>query len=267
MNLVAPAKLNLILKIVGKLPNNYHLLEMLNIKIDLEDIIEINESKETCIKYDKYKIAKNEDTIYKTINDFITKYHIPNQNIYIIKNIPVGAGLGGISTDIATIINFLNKKYKLNLTLQELIDFVKPYGTDICYLLTDSPAIVKGVGELIEPISLSKDFKILIINPNIKIETKSIYNKVNNYKPFDLTKEYIEDNQLKNILENDFEEIVFNEYKEIKKLRENLLKYLDNIHMSGSGSTLFSIIENEDDTIRKLKEKYPDYLIEVHNIK
>ena len=84
MKLKSPAKLNLILKIVGKLPNNYHLLEMFNVLIDLEDIIEINESDDTIIKYDKYNIYKEEDTIYQTVKTFINKYNLPNQSIYII---------------------------------------------------------------------------------------------------------------------------------------------------------------------------------------
>ena len=73
MKLTSPAKLNLILKVIDKLPNNYHLLEMFNVLIDLEDIIEINESNITTIQYDKYKMNTEEDTIYKTIKKYFLK--------------------------------------------------------------------------------------------------------------------------------------------------------------------------------------------------
>lgn len=265
MKLKSPAKLNLILKIVGKLPTNYHLLEMFNVLIDLEDIIEIHESPETIIQYDKYDINKDEDTIYKSIKAFIDKYNLPNQSIYIIKNIPVGAGLGGVSSNIATIVNYLNIRYKLNLTVEELIENVLPFGTDICFLLYNKKAIVKGIGEIVEPINYDINKKILIIYPKIKIETKHIYNKVENTSSKLLTKQYILKRNIMEILENDLEEVVFNNVQNMKNIYESLKEDLGNVHMSGSGSTFFSIIDDEN-TIDKIKKKYPEYLIKMCNI-
>ena len=265
MKLKSPAKVNLILKIVGKLPNNYHLLEMFNVLIDLEDIIEINESDETIIKYDRYNIYKEEDTIYRTVKTFINKYNLPNQSIYIIKNIPVGAGLGGISSNIATIINYLNEHYHLHLTLSELIENVLPFGTDICFLLYNKKAIVKGVGELIEPLNYNINKKVLIINPKIKIETKYIYNNVRNISNKILTKQYIKENEILKILENDLEEVVFEQIPNMKDIYQTLKKDLPNVHMSGSGSTFYCLIDDES-IVEKIKTKYSEYLVEVYNI-
>ncbi len=268
MKLNSPAKLNLILKIVGKTPNNYHLLEMFNVLIDLEDIIEINESETTTIKYDKYEIKQEEDTIYKAVTAFINKYYLPNQSIYIIKNIPVGAGLGGVSSNIASIINFFNEHYKLNLSKKELLDFVLAYGTDICYLLYNDKAIVKGIGEIVEPFDYKLNKKVLIINPNIKIETKYIYNKVREISESILNKEYILNSNILDILENDLEKVVFDNFENVKKLYIELTKHLDNVHMSGSGSTLYSLISEVDlNIVEKIKQMYPNYLMGLYNIK
>lgn len=265
MKLTSPAKLNLILKVVGKLPNNYHLLEMFNVLIDLEDFIEIEESSITTIEYDKYSIDKEQDTIYQTINAFIKKYNLPNQSIYIIKNISVGSGLGGISSNIATILNYLNLHYELGLTVDELIKFVLPYGTDICFLLYNKKAIVKGIGEIIEPVTYKIDKKILLINPNIKIETKYIYNKVEKISNKKINQEYIRSNCLYDILENDLELVVFDNILEMKKIYNSLKEDLNNVHMSGSGSTFFSVVDDDID-LEYLKKKYPDYLIKLCNI-
>lgn len=265
MKLTSPAKLNLILKVTDKLPNNYHLLEMFNVLIDLQDVIEIEESNELIIKYNNYTIDNEQDTIYKTIKAFINKYNIPSQSIYIIKNIPLGAGLGGVSSNIATIINYLNSHYNLKLTTKELIDFVLPYGTDICFLLYNKKAIVKGIGEIVEPIDYQLNQQVLIINPNIKIETKYIYNKVKNYSDKTLDAEYIKTNNIEDILENDLESVVFDNIDEMKDIYNMLKKDLKDIHMSGSGSTFYSLIDKNID-LEYLKRKYPKYLIQICNI-
>ncbi len=265
MKLTSPAKLNLILKVIDKLPNNYHLLEMFNVLIDLEDIIEIDESNITTVQYDKYKMNAEEDTIYKTIKAFVNKYNLPEQSIYIIKNIPVGSGLGGVSSNIATIINYLNSYYNLGLTTEELINFVLPYGTDICFLLYNKKAIVKGIGEIVEPINYQLNQQVLIINPNIKIETKYIYNKVKNYSDKILDAEYIKTNNIEDILENDLESVVFDNIDEMKDIYNMLKKDLKDIHMSGSGSTFFVLVDKEID-LDYLKNKYPNYLIKLCNI-
>lgn len=265
MKLTSPAKLNLILKVIDKLPNNYHLLEMFNVLIDLEDIIEINESNITKVQYDKYKMNTEEDTIYKTIKAFVNKYNLPEQSIYIIKNIPVGSGLGGVSSNIATIINYLNLYYNLGLTTEELINFVLPYGTDICFLLYNKKAIVKGIGEIVEPIDYHISQHVLLINPNIKIETNYIYNKVKSYSNKILNKEYIRNNNIDKILENDLEKVVLENVEEMKNIYNILKTEFKDVHMSGSGSTFFVLVDKEID-LDYLKNKYPNYLIKLCNI-
>ena len=166
------------------------------------------------------------------------------------------------------IINFLNDFYNLGLSLEELTEFVLQFGTDICFLLHNQKAIVKGIGEIIEPINLDIKQKVLIINPNIKIETKYIYNKVKEISHTLLYKEYIYENDILKILENDLERVVFEEFNEMRKLYNELNDVLDNVHMSGSGSTMYSLIEShQEQLIKDLKNKYPNYLIDIYNVK
>ena len=108
----AYAKVNLKLKIVGKLDNGYHELDMINVKISLHDSIYIKESQTTKIEYSNYKISEEEDTIYKMVISLKKKFpQLPDLKIYIKKRIPVGFGLGGMSSDAAAILNYLNDKY------------------------------------------------------------------------------------------------------------------------------------------------------------
>ena len=267
--LKAYAKVNLSLKIVNILPNNYHLLEAINVKIALADLIEITKAECTEVTYQYFRIDKDQDTILKVLNAFINRYNLPPQKVHIIKKIPVASGLGGLSSDIACIIKYLNKKYHLKLTNKELTKFVLPFGTDICYCLYDKPALVKGIGESVQLINIKLPKKLIVIDPKIKVSTKDIYGQVSEVHKESYSKVLLETlgkDDLISIYMNDLEKITFNNYPDLKELYIELVNLkIGKVQMSGSGSSLIIFSESKE-VLKTLQTKYPMYNIDMYKI-
>lgn len=258
------AKVNLRLKVLGINSNNYHLLQMVNTKINFFDILKFKKTKNKEINIYMEEVNKEENLVYKVTKYMFDKYNLPGGiNIDIKKRIMIGAGLAGGSANAASTIHAIDKMYKLNLNISKKREIAALFGTDIIYCLENSPALVEGIGEQITKIDIKRNH-ILVINPNIKISTKeifSLYDELNKYsKP--LKKEEIEKLNIYDLLENDLEEVVFNKYPEVKTLKEELLKYSNNVLMSGSGSTLYVIdnLQNLKKIKKEIKNKYPEYI-------
>lgn len=270
MLLKAYAKLNLSLRVLNKLDSGYHNLEMINVKIDLFDEIDINESDEMIIKYSNITIPPNEDIIYRAIEVLKDNYTIPNFNIYIKKNIPVGAGLGGASSDAATIVKYICEQYNIRID-DDLIKKLVLISSDMIYCLQDEPCLVKEIGNKIEEVNIELPNKVLILNPNINISTKNIFEKVSSYKTPIYNKEYVENNNLLIIMENDLEQYACYLYPELNQYIYDLKAFdFQKVQMTGSGSTIFAVDDNEQKmevALEELKQRYPNYLIGIYNIK
>ena len=262
----AYAKVNLGLRVIDKLDNGYHKLEMINYKINLYDKIHIFKTSKTRIIYDKLKINPEEDVILRMIKDLQHRYSfIPNLTIYIKKRIPIAAGLGGMSSDIAAILIYLNKKYKLGLSIKEMSDFVLNYGTDICFCLHDKPCLVTNIGDVVEEIELDLPKKVILFYPIVKINTKDIYAKVKHHSNSLYNNNLAELNwlQLQTFIHNDLEDVINDskEYLEISNLIKELRKSTNSIvNMSGSGSSII-IYNDSKKMVKRLKKTYPRYLI------
>ena len=258
------AKINLRLKVVGINDDNYHLLQMVNTKINFYDVLKFKKTKEKIINVYMKDIKQEENLVYRVASYMFNKYSLPGGlDIKIKKNIMIGAGLAGGSANAATTINAINKLYNLNLNIDEKREIASRFGTDIIYCLDNYPALVEGIGEKIKPFNISTKQNILIINPNIKIATKDIYNQYDALYKYSapLDKEVLESLDLKKLLENDLEQVVFAKYPQILNLKKQVLEYSSNVLMSGSGSTIYVIDELK--TLKKIykeiKKIYPEY--------
>ncbi len=254
MLLFPNCKINLGLNIVKKLSNGYHLIETVFYPINWCDILEVNETtnqnKPFNLKQTGLNInGKLEDNIlyksFKLINE-IKK--LPNLNIHLHKQIPMGAGLGGGSSNAAFFINHLNTTFQLNLTDIELNTIVSKLGADCAFFLNNKPAFAKGIGNEFEPIKLNlKHFYIVLIYPNIHSDTKLAYSKVIPSLPLNDLKNSIETlaiNEWKNVISNSFEESIFDHYPKIKEVKDYLYqKNAIYASMSGSGSSVFGIFD------------------------
>ena len=256
----SPCKINLFLDIKSKREDGYHLIESLFHTIDLFDIIKIEESKEFKISTSgKYKLNDNEE------DNIVAKifYHFKNQmelkknyKINIEKNIPTGAGLGGGSSDAATMIKFFLEELNIK-PYNELIESFSKFGADIPFFIKGGLSWVSGIGEKIYSFNFTLPYKIILIYPNINVSTKLAYSKFteNDFNKSDIfyIKNLLEKNGKINFNDlyshtyNIFEKNVFNiepKIKEYKEKAENEIKR--KICMSGSGSSLFALYNQND---------------------
>lgn len=250
----APCKINIGLHVTAKRPDGFHELSSIFYPIPLHDIIEITvneiDANLKCIftATGVPSNANNEDNLcvkaYKLLdNDF----DLPPVLIHLHKQIPVGAGLGGGSSDASEVLKMLNEKFNLKLTTTELENYAARLGSDCPFFIKNTPQLASGRGEILNNVSLDlKGHYILLIKPDIFISTKEAYNLIKPLPPaFDLSKLSISDlANWKNYVFNDFEVPLFKKYSLLKEIKENLYKsgavYAS---MSGSGSALFGIFK------------------------
>ena len=265
--LIAPAKLNLNLYIKEKLDNGYHSLISDICFLDLYDKIIIKPSNLNKIKVSNKStfFFKEENILSKTLNYFNSEFKNQNKfNITLKKNIPIGAGLGGGSSDSATLLLGLRYFYNINsshskkITLKKLKEIGLKIGSDVPACIMGRSLQLSGIGEKLKKISVEKNYKFLLIYPNKILSTKQVFNNFNFEKVKTRKAMFFNKIKIFNSLENVSQSIE----PEIKKIL-NILKSFEKIiafGMSGSGSCCFGIFKNSQDLINdkeflKLKSK------------
>jgi 4-diphosphocytidyl-2-C-methyl-D-erythritol kinase len=265
------AKINLSLEILGKRSDGFHNINSLFIPIDLSDTLEFAPSTKFQLLTisPQTNIPLNENTIFKIIKLIQNKYkiNIKQINITLQKKIPIGAGLGGGSSNAATTLLALNEIYNLMLPEPELINLAQSVGSDVPFFLFNKPAIVQGKGEIIQPVHFPFDFHIVLVYPLMQISTKFAYSLVPNEhekKPTDYFKilDKIKSiDEFRTYFANDFESLLFPHYPILKEIKDKLYvagaKFAS---LSGSGSTCLGIFEHpvEQQYFQKL---FPDFLV------
>ena len=269
-------KINLSLRVIKKLNNNYHNIISLITFCDLHDVISISKTKSLRDKISfsgKFKkgINKKSNTVTKILNLLRRAKLLENQafKINIRKNIPHGSGLGGGSSNAADLLNYFNSKMKLKLRKKKIKQLANQIGFDVPINLERQNTLLTGKKD--EILRLNKKFKLnlLIVYPNLICSTKIIYKK--NKKISLSTPQsffHIKNNKkLINLLKNennDLEEAVIKIYPKVKKI----IDYIKSIkgcyfsRITGSGSACIGIFSNMKNAIyaRKLiKLKYPNY--------
>lgn len=241
------AKINLGLNIISKRPDGYHNIETVFYPVNLQDALEIVpsdtltfKSKGLTIKGDPY-----DNLILKAYRMMQEKYDIPNVAIFLQKNIPMGAGLGGGSSDAAFLLKAVNKQFKLELDSTTLQQHAATLGADCPFFIENKPCFASGLGYDFEPIELDlSNYDILLVKPNVHISTEEAYSYVvpreREVSIKDILK--LDIHQWKDYLENDFEGSVFNPHPELSVLKRRIYD-AGAIYaaMSGSGSTVYGI--------------------------
>ncbi len=266
-----PAKINLFLKVVGKRPNGYHELESLMAFLDLADVLEVKKSAEFSLKIDgefAHEIDQKQNLFTKILTFFADKFGIDkNLEIKFTKNIPVGAGLGGGSSNAAYFMKALNEIFSLNLSKEKLQEISLNFGSDIAFFFEEQAAIIKGRGEIIEKFPEFSPFKILLINPKINLPTKEVFRKFHgNFSEISPIAQFKNKQALDLIkdLPNDLTDTAISTLPAIQEILTELEKQGAEIaKMSGSGPTCFGIfsIEEIDEAEKNLQKKFPKFLI------
>lgn len=269
----AYAKINLMLRVIKRRDDSYHDLQMLNAKIDLYDTIEISKVKEETIEvvFEPHFEVNTNNIVKKIASYMKEKYQIKEgMSLKIKKQIPIGAGLGGGSTDGALVIHLIDKLYRLNLSNKSKEKIASIFGADIPYCLYNNMAIVSGKGEKVNIIDYHLPYLVIIIYPKILVSTQDIFKEVRSYSnelTDDELKTLIESGQAESIMHNDLEPITLNKYPQIKDIINYLSTYqVKKVMMTGSGSTIFILIDKKIAYLvfDNLKNKFPNYYIGLH---
>ncbi|WP_285008881.1 4-(cytidine 5'-diphospho)-2-C-methyl-D-erythritol kinase [Pedobacter faecalis] len=246
----ANAKINLGLNVTGKRPDGYHELQTVFYPVKIYDVVEITDAPETT--FESYGIAipgsQSENICLKAYECLKAHFEIPPQRITLLKNIPVGAGLGGGSSDAAFLMKLVNDKFKLGLTTAQLVEYVRPLGADCAFFIENKPVYATGKGDEFSPVELDlSDRFIVLIQPEIHVSTATAYAGVRPQEPAHALRELIELplSSWAGHIKNDFETSVFERYPEIEQIKTKLYAAGATFaSMSGSGSSVFGLFDH-----------------------
>ncbi len=248
------AKINIGLNITAKRPDGYHNIETVFYPIPLHDVlnVEISEScTDYCVSVTGIETGSDpeKNLVIKAYRLLQKDYNLPPVDISLIKNIPVGAGLGGGSSDAAFMLTTLNEIAGLNLSYKKLEVYASQLGADCPVFVRNKPVFATGIGNEFSSVALTlKNYYLILVKPDIFVSTPEAYSLVTPCKPAESLQQLIKlpVSDWKNNIINDFESSVFKRYPRIEQIKNQL--YADGAlyaSMSGSGSAVYGIFDNE----------------------
>ena len=248
------AKVNLGLKVLDLLPDNYHSIFTIMQEIDFYDIINIQKNNKNKINLfcdGTVKVPDDKTNLcYKAAELILNNYNISSGvNISLTKKVPIGAGLGGGSSNAATILCSLNQIFKLNISHEELSDLALLLGCDVPFFIQGGTQISEGKGEILTPININiSQYYFLLVFPSFNVSTKWAYSFFKKDLPntFDSDKfRSFQDSFDWKLFENDFENIIKSTYPEVVEIRRIMETYSSVfVSLSGSGSTMFGVFKD-----------------------
>ncbi len=256
ISLIAPAKLNLNLFVKNKLKNGFHSLESDICFLDLYDEISMKTSKLNKIEISKKSnfFLKNEKILSKTLKYFNDEFKTEDKfDIKLKKNIPIGAGLGGGSSDSATLLLGLRHFYNVNpshskkITLKKLKQIGLKIGSDVPACIAGRSLKLSGIGGKLEKIYVTKNHKFLLVYPNRMLSTKKVFDNFNFEKVRKIKPMYFDRIKISNSLEF-VSQSLEPEIKNILRMLKSFQKIIA-FGMTGSGSSCFGIFKNSRDFI------------------
>ncbi len=250
-------KINLALYITDRLPNGYHMIETIFAPIAWHDTLWFWPSATielTCS--DAALPTDSTNLCFKAAKLLQETYRVQNGvRIHLEKRIPFGAGLGGGSSDAATVLAYLNRYWKLDVPLAELAELASQLGADVPYfLLMKSLAFAEGIGEKLTDLNCTFPYALVVVFPNIVVHTAWAYQNLKIAFPRqapncqEALKNLIStgDKSLLKTFKNDFEPLVESAFPIITSLKEKLMEHgAIKAMMSGSGSAVFGIFEHD----------------------
>ncbi|MGL5317474.1 MAG: 4-(cytidine 5'-diphospho)-2-C-methyl-D-erythritol kinase [Bacteroidales bacterium] len=250
------AKINIGLNIVSRREDGYHNLETIFYPVALADSLEVipaSEGESTTFENAGIEVdgASDSNLVMKAYRLIAADYELPALKIYLRKNIPFGAGLGGGSADAAFMIKLLNTKFDLQLTEEQMEQYATRIGADAPFFIRNKPVFATGIGNEFHPIDFSlRGYHLALIKPDVAVSTPEAYSQVKPCAPAipitEIIKRPIE--EWKELMHNDFEDSAFPKKPVIAEIKQALYDagaiYAS---MSGSGSSVFGIFREEVD--------------------
>jgi 4-diphosphocytidyl-2-C-methyl-D-erythritol kinase len=246
MQILAPAKINLSLKILGRRNDGFHELDTLIVPISLYDEIRIDKGRNG-IKFccDDPSVPQGDDNLaVRAAKAFFEATKIePAIAIELRKKIPNGAGLGGGSSDAASVLLALNELFAAKLSREMLAEMAEPIGSDVPFFLFQSAALCKGHGEMVSPVKLNRQLSILLLKPAFAVSTAWAYSRWQNSREIPGIR-YEAQEFADQTFVNDLERPVVEKFVFLAQLKMWLLSQSEvgAALMSGSGSTMFAVM-------------------------
>ena len=254
MKLKSFAKINLFLEVIGKYENNFHIINSIVSRINLYDEILIKKNKELIVSFKgQFGPLVENNNIHLLFETLIQEKLIDDAGfiIEIDKNIPVGAGLGGGSSNVATILNFLEDNDYIKKEGKLLIS--RKIGSDIEFFLEENSALLSGKGEVESRFTIPTNEFVLLIYPQRMLSTKDVYSQnqiIDKKSIFNInTSNQLLFDEVMSKTSNSLEESAMKICKEIREIKNILIadKECQYARMTGSGSCYFGIYKSEKD--------------------
>ena len=267
LTLPSPAKVNLRLEVLSKRPDGYHDLRMVMTRISLDDEVVLSlQAKGITLSCDNPAVPAGEENIaWKAAFALIEAKRLDTGvHIDIKKRIPMGGGLGGGSSNAATVLTGLNELTGGKASQQELMNIGVKLGADVPFFVFRGPAFAEGIGEKLTLITDLPELWFALINPGVHIPTGEIFANLNlgltkNHEKLSITGFNQSLPKVISILKNDLEKVAFARHPEVKKAKQALLNSgAKGALMSGSGATVFGIYDSlnaAESAIKDIKGK------------
>ena len=263
------AKINLGLNVVSRRPDGYHNLETVFYPVDVHDELEVEESNvqgcQLIVKGVQDICEPSQNLVVKAYNIIRNDFDIPGVKATLTQRRPMHAGMGGGSSDAAYMIRALNELFEIGLTTEQMCSYASRLGADCAFFINPTPSYAEGIGDKLSNCSLDsvKGKYLALVKPNVAVSTKEAYAGITPNIPQKRCKDVICQpiSTWRENLKNDFEDSVFLRLPVLAQLKQEMYESgAVYAAMSGSGSTIFGIFDEEPSDS---KSKYPEYYVEI----
>lgn len=252
----ARAKINIGLFVKGRRSDGFHELESFFQEIDFYDIVTVKPSDQLSFETDSTALSAEQDNLCLRAARLLKEQKsISGADIKLQKNIPIGAGLGGGSSDAAAVLRGLNILYDLHITDDELQDLGSRLGSDVPFFIRGGSAHVSGRGEVIRSVDGRLDYSIVLVLPEVFISTPWAYKNLNlgltkknhNIKLQGFELQQYPLSAFQENFKNDFENLVYKTYPDLKKIKQKLSELgAEFASLSGSGAAIYGLFSNAE---------------------
>lgn len=263
MEALAFAKLNLTLEVLGRRDDGYHEVRTILQTIDLADRLEVRPCRSLQVECDDPTLSGEANLVWQAAVALAIRGNCnPQASIFIQKQIPVGMGLGGGSSDAAAALVALNQLWGLSMTTEELAEVAAGLGSDVPFFLWGGTALAEGRGEQVKPLPPLPAVPVTLICPNTTVphKTARLYSSLSSehYTSGTITRQMEElltrGDFAAEKLYNVFEQVAPTVFPELGQLRQQVESSVNGrVHLSGSGPSLFCIPSSEEEYRRSVK--------------
>jgi 4-diphosphocytidyl-2-C-methyl-D-erythritol kinase len=266
----ANAKINLALNVKYRREDGYHEIETVLQEISFFDLLSLRQSDRISFTCDDPKLAEEQDNLcVKAAELAQRKFGISGLDIHLQKRIPIGAGLGGGSSDAAAVLKGALAIHNIQTSQEQLLKLSEQLGSDVPFFVIGRSAYAVGRGDRLLPVSLPCQYQVLLVLPDIHISTAWAYKNLKMGLTQHLPDDKFKSSELQSLNATNFRSVFFNSFeKTIFRVYPNLAEIKRSLYesnaiyaaMSGSGSSIFGLFNPEID-LKPVMDKFSEQFI------